>query len=77
MISPPYFVVLLAAHLVASAARNHSIDDQNPLFKYSKGWVRITGDMDKDGGHHLAESPELSATITYTCAYLLKTGQLF
>ena len=78
MISPPYFVaLLLAAHLVASAATNYSVDDQNLLFKYSKGWVRITGDMDKDGGHMLAQSPELSATITYTCVYLLKTGQHF
>ena len=83
MISPPYFVaLLLAAHLVASAATNYSVDDLDPLFKYSGAWeintknLNIsTGDnMDKDGGHHLAESPELSATITYTCAYLLKVN---
>ena len=83
MISPPYFVsLLLAAHLVTSAAMNYSVDDLDPLFKYSGAWeintknlnISTGENMDKDGGHHLAESPELSATITYTCAYLLKVN---
>ena len=87
MISPPHLpaaALLLQAALslvvVVSAATNFSVDDQDPLFIYSGAWERntlnlniTTGEnMDKDGGHMLATSPQSSATITYTCAYLLK-----
>ena len=85
MISPPHLVaLLLAAHLVASAATNHSVDDLDPLFKYSVGWeintqnlnISTGANMDKDGSHHLASSPGLSATITYTCAYFSKVNSM-
>src|SRR5437016_4419986 len=81
MISPPLALLLQAALcLVASAqaATNYSVDDQDPLFHYSGHWERITGSdgMDMDGGHMLASDPGLSATITYTCAYLLEVNSI-
>ena len=88
MVSPPHLSVplllLAVLCLVVSAATNYSVDDQDPLFRYSgPGWERNTqnlnistgANLDKDGGHMLATSPSSSATITYTCAYLYD-GQL-
>jgi hypothetical protein len=86
MISSPHLplaLLLAALCLVVSAATNYSIDDQDPLFKYSGSWERNTinlnvntgANMDKDGGHMLA-TPGSSATITYTCAYLLKVNYM-
>ena len=86
MIFPPHLPVALllqAALCLASSTANFSIDDQDPLFQYSGSWVRITtnlnstgGNLDKDGGHMLTYTPGSSATITYTCAYLLKVNSI-
>jgi hypothetical protein len=77
MISPHHPPVALlfqaALCLVASAATNKSVDDQDPHFHYSvEGWIPITGSMDEGGGHMLSNTSGSSANITYTCAYLLK-----
>jgi hypothetical protein len=72
MIFPPVALYLQAALcLVASAATNLSVDDQNPLFQYTGSWQRIIGNLDKGGGHMLTYTAGSSATITYTCASLL------
>ena len=84
----PIALILLQAALClvtsTASATNHSVDDLNPLFKYSGSWESITknfnstgGNQDKDGSHHLAtDSPHSSATITYTCAYLSKVNSI-
>ena len=76
----PVVFLLQVAFCLASTATNYSIDDQDPLFTYSPSWTRITdnlnssgGNMDIDGGHMLTRTPG-TATITYTCAYLLKVN---
>lgn len=66
LLAAPYFLTLV------SAATNYSVDDQDSLAQYSDGWSIITGNMDKDGGHRLTQTPGSYATINYTCAYLLK-----
>ena len=84
MIFPPHFpVALLLQAALCLAATNYSIDDQDPLFQYSGSWQRITtnlnsagGNLDKDGGHMLTMTGGSSATITYTCAYLLKVNSI-
>ena len=87
MIYPPQLPIALlqaALCLVASAATNHSVDDEDPLFQYSGTWERNTinlnistgENLDKDGGHRLASTPDSSATITYTCAYLSKVNSM-
>ncbi|KAF8801567.1 hypothetical protein BYT27DRAFT_7198101 [Phlegmacium glaucopus] len=52
------------------AARNISIDDQDPLFVYTGKWQRIPDNasmpVDQMGGHMLAESPDAFAIITYS-----------
>ena len=64
---PPVALLLQAALcLVASAAMNYSIDDQNLLFKYSGPWTRIQHNvntttlenLDKDGGHMMTDIPD-------------------
>jgi len=81
MISPPHLLVAIllqaALCLVASAATNYSVDDQDPLFHYSGSWAPATTNingagenMDKNGGHMFTFAAGSSATITYTCAYL-------
>ena len=89
MISLPQLPVALllqvALSLMASATKNHSVDDQDPLFQYFPNdlnvWERITtnlnitgGNLDKDGGHRLTGTEGTYATITYTCAYFLKVN---
>ena len=87
MIFPPHFLVtlLLQAALCIAGATNFSIDDQDSLFHYTpfSNWERITqnfnkagGNLDKDGGHMLTYAAGSSATITYTCAYLLKVNSI-
>ena len=89
MIPPPHLPVALllqaALCLVASAATNYSVDDQDPLFQYpAQQWQRITtnlnittgANLDKFGGHMLSNTSGSSATITYTCAYLLKVNSM-
>ena len=86
MIFPPLLPVALllqAALCLASAATNYSVDDQDPRFKYSGSWERITtnlnsagGNLDIEGGHMLAYAAGSSATITYTCAYLSKGNSI-
>ena len=82
---PPHLPVALvlqaALCLVASAATNYSIDDQDPLFQYFGSWQRITtnlnsagGNLDDNGGHMLTYTAGSTATITYTCACLLKVN---
>ena len=67
LIHPPVALLLQAALcLVASAAMNYSIDDQNLLFKYSGPWTRIQHNvntttlenLDKDGGHMMTDIPD-------------------
>ena len=90
MISPPHLPIALllqAALCLVAAATNYSIDDQDPLFHYFPNnltvWERITtnvnsagGNLDKEGGHRLTGTPGSYATITYTCAYLLKVNSM-
>ena len=81
---PVALLLQAALCLVASAAKNYSIDDQNPLFKYSGPWQRITHNvntttlenLDKDGGHMMTDNSSASATISYTCAYFLKVNPM-
>lgn len=85
LLSPllPFALLQAALCLVASAATNYSIDDQDPLFQYSGTWIRVNtnfnpsgGNLDRDGGHMLTYTPGSSATITYTCACLLKVNSI-
>ena len=91
MIYPPHLPVALllqaALCLVASAATNFSVDDQDPLFQYFPNdptiWERITKNIDStgrnldmNGGHRLTGTEGAYATITYTCAYLLKINSM-
>ena len=62
--------------VVVPTTHQVSVDFQNPLFRYSGNWTKITpadDTLDADGGHMVTALPNASATITYTCAYLLKT----
>jgi hypothetical protein len=83
MIFPPHLPVALfqaglSLLILVSAAKNNTVDDQDPLFHFSTGsdgWERITtnlnskgGNLDNDNGHMLSLSPHSSANITYTCA---------
>ena len=88
MMFPPHLPVALvlqgALCLVASAATNYSVDDQDPLFQYFGSWQRITtnlnsagGNLDDNGGHMLTYTVGSSATITYTCACSLKVNSKF
>ena len=62
--------------VVVPTTHQVSIDFTSPLFHYSGNWAQITAandTQDADGGHMVTAVPSASATITYTCAYLLKT----
>lgn len=85
MLLPPHhpavLLLLTALCLVASAATNYSIDDQDPLFQYFGFWQRDTTNinsagenMDANGGHMVTYTAGSTATITYTCSYSLKVN---
>ena len=88
VLSLPHLPVVLlllqaALYLVASAATNYSVDDLDPLFLYFGSWENNTknlnstgGNLDFDGSHHLSTMAGSYATITYTCAYLLKVNSI-